>query len=371
MSHATTITAAVCREFDQPLEICSLELQAPGPTEALVRVEAAGVCLTDVMMRAGALPVSLPMVLGHEGSGVVEAVGADVSRVKPGDRVVMSWIPQCGECFFCRRGQPHLCEPGSRAVAGHTVTDGETRLRSGTGAVRQLSGLGTFATSLVAMQDALVPVDDDVPFEVASLIGCAVLTGFGAAVNTADIRPGDTVVVVGCGGVGQNIIQGALICGAERVIAVDVSAAAGQGALALGATDFVLNDDGALEAVQQLTAGRGADVVLESVGRTEAMTVGLSMTRRGGQFVAAGMPRFTDTWTISPMPQFTGAERRILGCRYGSCDIVRDVPRIVDHYRKGELALSAMLGRHVPLERVNELFDHATPGTGRPVVTFG
>jgi Zn-dependent alcohol dehydrogenase len=221
------------------------------------------------------------------------------------------------------------------------------------------------------MQDALVRVDDDVPFEVASLIGCAVLTGFGAAVNTADIAPGDTVVVVGCGGVGQNIIQGALICGAERVIAVDISAAAGKIALARGATDFVLNDEGALDAVLQLTAGRGGDVVLESVGRIEAMTTALSMTRRGGQFVVAGMARFTDSWTIAPMPQFTGAERRILGSRYGSCDIARDVPRIVDHYRKGELALSDMLGHRAPLERVNEFFDHPAPETGRPVVTFG
>lgn len=233
MSYAKTV-AAVCREFGKPLEIESLELQAPGPTEALVRVEAASVCLTDIMMRSGALPVSLPMVLGHEGSGVVEAIGSEVHRVKPGDRVVMSWIPQCGACFFCRRGQPHLCEPGSRAVAGHTVTNGETRLRAGVESVRQLSGLGTFATSMVAMQDALVPVGNDVPFEVASVIGCAVLTGFGAAVNTADIRPGDTVVVLGCGGVGQNIIQGAVICGAERVIAVDINEMAGKIALARG-----------------------------------------------------------------------------------------------------------------------------------------
>jgi Zn-dependent alcohol dehydrogenase len=370
MSDATT-TAAVCRQFDRPLEIETLELQAPGPTEALVRMEAAGVCLTDVMMQAGALPVALPMVLGHEGSGVVEAVGTEVTRVKPGDRVVMSWIPQCGACFFCRRGQPHLCEPGSRAVADHTLAGGETRLRADDGPVRQLSGLGTFATSLVAMQDALVPVGDDVPFEVASLIGCAVLTGFGAAVNTADIRRGDTVVVVGCGGVGQSIIQGALICGAERVIAVDIDAEVGKIALARGATDFVPNDDVALDAVLQLTAGRGADVVLESVGRTEAMTAGLAMTRRGGQFVVAGMTRFTDAWTIAPMPQFTGAERRILGCRYGSCDIARDVPRIVEHYRAGELALSDMLGRRVPLDRVNDFFDHPAPRTGRPVVTFG
>lgn len=367
----TRTTAAVCREFGKPLEFAEFDMQALGPTEAMVRVMAASVCHTDISIRSGALPVALPMVLGHEGAGIVEAVGPEVTRVKPGDHVVMSWVPQCGACYFCRHGQPNLCEPGSKAVAAHGVTNGETRLRSGDVDVRQLSGLGTFSTALIAMQDALVPIGEDVPFEIASLIGCAVLTGFGAAVNTSHIARGDSVVVLGCGGVGQNTIQGALLTGAERIIAIDADAAALERARALGATDLVQAGAAATETVLELTGGRGADVVFEAVGRPELLTAALAMTRRGGEMVVVGMPRFDATWTISPMPQFVGAERRIQGCRYGSCDLKRDVPRILDHYRRGELALDGLITGSVPLRQVNDVLDGvATHGPGRTLLSF-
>lgn len=364
------VTAAVCREFGKPLEFAELDMQAPGPTEAVVTVMSAGVCYTDIAMRAGWLPVELPMVLGHEGAGVVTSVGSAVTRVRPGDRVVLSWVPQCGDCYFCRRNQPHLCEPGSKAIGVHGVTNGETRLRSDELDVRQLSGLGTFSTALVAMQDALVPIGDDIPFGVAAKIGCAVLTGFGAAVNTAQIMRGDTVVVIGCGAVGLNTIQGALIAGAERVIAVDSNVAALTRARSVGATDVVESGSSSGDAVLELTAGRGADVVFEVVGIPAVLDTALSMTRRGGQLVVVGMHRYDATWTIAPMPQFIGAERRILGCRYGSCDLRRDVPRILEHYRRGELALDGVVGEAVPFSQVNEVIDGIGVAATRPTLSF-
>jgi Zn-dependent alcohol dehydrogenase len=364
------VTAAVCREFGEPLEFAKLDMQEPGPTEAVVKVMSAGVCYTDIAIRAGSLPVELPMVLGHEGSGVVTSVGSAVTRVRPGDRVVLGWVPQCGACYFCRRGQPHLCEPGSEAVAVHGVTNGQTRLRSGNVDVRQLSGLGTFATALVAMEDALVPIPDDIPYEVAAKIGCAVLTGFGAAVNTAHIVRGDTVAVIGCGGVGLNTIQGAVLAGAERVIAIDANLAALDRARSVGATTVVEPGAAAGDTVLELTAGRGADVVFEVVGKPAVLNTGLAMTRRGGEFVVVGMHRHDATWAIAPMPHFIGAERRILGCRYGSCDLRRDVPRILGHYRRGELALDSQVCDSLPFSHVNSVFDGTDAAAGRPLLSF-
>lgn len=364
------MTAAVCREFGKPLEFAELDMQDPGPTEAVVTVMSAGVCYTDIAMRAGALPVELPMVLGHEGAGIVTSVGSAVTKVRPGDRVVLSWVPQCGDCYFCLRNQPHLCEPGSKAVGVHGVTNGETRLRSDDVDIRQLSGLGTFSTALVAMQDALVPIGDDIPFGVAAKIGCAVLTGFGAAVNTAQIMRGDTVAVIGCGAVGLNTIQGAVLAGAERVIAVDTNDTALQCARSVGATDLVESGSASSDAVLELTAGRGADVVFEVVGNPAVLDTALSMTRRGGQFVVVGMHRFDATWTIAPMPQFIGAERRILGCRYGSCDIRRDIPRILEHYRRGELALDSLVSDVAPFSQVNAVIDGIYVAATRPTLSF-
>lgn len=363
--------AAVCRDFGSPLEIAELDIDAPGPEEVLVSLRASGVCQTDTSIRSGALPVTLPIVLGHEGAGVVEAVGPGVTRVKPGDHVVLSWVPQCGRCYYCSRGQAHLCEPGTAASSTHFPAPNVARLHDDGHDVRQLSGLGTFSTALIAHHDAVVPIGDAVSFDVAAVIGCAVLTGFGAAVNTANIRRGDSVVVIGCGGIGLNSVQGAVIAGAERVIAVDRSEAALARAKRFGATDTVLAGDTAREAIGAMTAGRGADVVLDVVASAHTFADGLSMTRRGGELVVVGMPRFTDTWTVAPMPNFIGAERRILGCRYGSCSVHRDVPSILGHYERGQLLLDELITSTVPLTEVNAVMDGLpTAGGSRTMLTL-
>ena len=367
------VSAAVLTGLDQPLVVRNdVEVGDPLPGEVRIRVAACGVCRSDLSMQDGTLPIPTPAVLGHEASAVVEAVGAGVTELGPGDHVVVSWVPQCGDCFFCLRSQPHLCQSADVVLLAGGLLDGTPRLRLDGAPLFQMCATGTFSEVTVIPASAAVKIPHDIPLDVAALLGCAVLTGVGAAHNTADIRPGDAVAVVGCGGVGLNVIQGARIAGAETIIAVDIHPAKLAAAEALGATAVV--DASAVEpvnAVRDLTGQRGADVAFEALGMGRTIEQVIEMTRRGGQAVLVGIPRMEVVLTLPAMLGIVLAERTIKGCWYGSSDIRRDVPRLVQLYRDGHLLLDELLSRRIALAEVNHALEAMKAGdVTRSVIVY-
>ena len=273
--------AAVYTGIGKPLEIRDCEVDAPRVGEVKLRMAASGVCHSDLSVMRGIQTADAPMVLGHEGAGVVQELGPGVTEVAVGDHVVISWVPQCGTCYTCRRGQPELCEIGDPFAAAGGLLDGTTRITSGGEKIRQMAFAGTFAEVAVVPAMGIVKVPKDLDLKVGALIGCGVLTGVGAAVNTAEILKGDSVVILGCGGVGLNIIQGARLAGAERIIAVDTNPRKLELATFFGATDLVNATQGdAVSQVIVLTEGRGADVAFEAIGLESTVELAINMTRR-------------------------------------------------------------------------------------------
>src|SRR3954452_24833518 len=260
--------AAVFTAVGEPLEIRDdIEVEAPHAGEVKVRMVASGVCHSDLSMQNGTMMAAPPMVLGHEGAGIVEEIGEGVTTVKPGDRVVISWVPQCGECYFCTRDQGYLCERAGVAMASGGMLDGTTRFTSQGQPLRQMASSGTFSEVSVVPEIGVVKIGEDVDMKIAALIGCGVLTGVGAAMNTADIKPGDTVAVLGCGGVGLNVIQGARIKGAGEIVAIDMHPTKLELATQFGATRTVhAGEQNAVSEVMNLTGQRGADVAFEVIG---------------------------------------------------------------------------------------------------------
>lgn len=366
--------AAVLTRLGEPLELRDdVVVESPRPGEVRVRMAATGVCHSDLSIRNGVLPIPLPAVLGHEGAGVIEEVGEGVDGLTVGDHVVISWVPQCGACFFCGRGQPQLCVQADAVLFSGGLLDGTPRLRLDGTDLFQMEGVGTFCESTVIPALSAVKVPDDLDLTVAALLGCAVLTGVGAAVNTATIRPGDRVAVVGCGGVGLNIVQGARIAGAGEIIAVDLHPAKLALARTLGATATV--EAGALDAlarVRDLTDQRGADVAFEAIGAAGTIAQTIDMTRRGGQTVLVGLPGLD---TMLSLPALLGvilAERTISGCWFGSSDVRRDLPRLIHLYRDGDLMLDELVSRRIDLAEVNEAFDAMAEGeVARSVIVYG
>ncbi|MCA1691914.1 MAG: Zn-dependent alcohol dehydrogenase [Actinobacteria bacterium] len=365
--------AAVLTAVGQPLELRDdVHADPPRTGEVGVRMTAAGVCHSDVAMQQGTIPVPLPCVLGHEGAGVVEAVGPDVDGLAPGDAVVLSWVAQCGACFYCRRGQPALCQQATVAMSSAGLLDGTARLQTPTGPLFQALGCGAFSEVTVVPTIAVVKVPSHVDPSVAALMGCAVVTGVGAALNTADIRPGDTVAVIGCGGVGLNVIQGARIAGAAEIVAVDVHADKLELARALGATSVVLaTERNPVAAVMDLTAQHGADVAFEVIGRGPTIDQALGMTRRGGQTVLVGIPAMDVVIQIPAMVGLVLAEKTVKGCWLGSSDIRRDIPRLVELYGNGQLKLDELVSRRIDVAEVNAAFAAMEAGeVARSVVVY-
>jgi len=365
--------AAVLTGLDQPLIIRDdVEVEAPRAGEIRIRVAACGVCRSDLSMQDGTLPIPMPAVLGHEASGIVQEVGEGVTDLVAGDHVVVSWVPQCGECFFCRRGQPQLCQAADVVLLAGGLLDGTPRLRLDGAPLFQMSGAGTFSDETVIPACAAVKVPHDLPMPVAALLGCGVLTGIGAALNTATIRPGDTVAVVGCGGVGLNVVQGARIAGAETIVAIDIHPAKLAVAEAFGATHTVdASQRDPANAVRDLTGQRGADVAFEVLGMGRTIEQTVDMTRRGGQAVLVGIPRLDVMLTLPAMLGVVLQERTIKGCWYGSSDIRRDVPRLVDLYRQGRLQLDELVSRQIDLSEVNQAFEAMKAGeVTRSVIVY-
>lgn len=364
-------TAAVLFENNKPLEIRDdVEVADPQPGEVKVRTGVSGVCHSDLSVANGTIPLPPPIVVGHEGAGIVESVGEGVTSVAPGDKIVVSWVPQCGECYMCGRGQPYLCE--KNAVAGMAgLLDGTTRLSSGGTALHQMGMAGTFSDTMVLPEICCVKVDASVPLNIAALIGCGVLTGVGAALHTADIHEGDTVAVLGCGGVGLNVIQGAKIAGAGEIIAVDMIPGKLELAEQFGATQLVKAD----ETDPTLTAmanGRGADVAFEVIGLQQTMEQAMNMIRPGGEVVLVGVPRMDVFLNLNVALTFLYMAKTVKGCWYGSSDVRRDVPKLLELYHDGELKLDELISRTISLGEVNEAFTAMEAGeVARSVIDYG
>lgn len=355
--------AAVLTGVDTPLETRDdIEIAEPGPGEVRVKVVASGVCHSDLSVQNGTIPLPTPIVLGHEGAGIVEAVGDDVSKIAVDDHVVLSFVPACGECYMCEHGQPFLCEQSAAQAAGGLL-DGTTRLTSQDAALHQMACLGTYGEQAIVPEISLVKIPEDVPLDVAALIGCGVLTGVGAAVNTADIAPGDTVAVIGCGGVGLNVIQGAKIAGATTIVAVDMFDSKLEMAKQFGATHTVNAAEGDPVADVMAINGRGADVAFEVIGLGATIEQAINTARPGGEVVLVGVPRMDVMVNLNVAFTWLYLAKTIKGCWYGSSDIQHDVPRVLEWWKAGDLKLEELISQEIDVDHVNEAFAAMQAGT--------
>ena len=356
---------AVLHEYRSPLKIEELDLNDPGPGEVLVKMMASGVCHSDWHVVKGEWGhQDVPSVLGHEGAGIVESLGPGVSHLKPGDHVVLAWKNNCGLCEMCQKGWPNLC-PRSRIPSSKPV------LRGTDIEINQLAGLGTFGSYTVVPEGAAVRIDEDIPFPQASLVGCGVTTGVGAAINTARVQPGSTVAVFGCGGVGLNCIQGAAIAGASTIIAVDLLDNKLEMGREFGATHTVNASDGdPVEAIKELSDGEGVHYAFEAIGLVEAPFVqSIRCTRSRGVTVWVGHAPIDTPVTIDARDIMY--EKTVIGSMYGSARPHIDFPRLLNLYREGRLKLDELISRSFPLEEVNAAFDVLSNGeVARSVLTF-
>ena len=363
------VRAAVLDRVGGELEVAELELAPPHAREVLVRLQASGVCHSDWNAIDGTAPTRCPAVLGHEGAGVVEAVGADVERVRVGDHVALSWAPWCGTCAECVRDLPWLCSTAWPAMGTGGLMDGTSRLSRDGGPVFHYSFLSTFAEACVVPEQCCVPIPRDVPFEIAGLVGCAVTTGLGAVWRTAVVRPGDRVVVYGCGGVGLSAVMAAAAVGAEPIVAVDAFEAKLETARGFGATGGVVwkgSAEETAEAVREASGG-GVDYAIEATGRPEAMLAAVLSTRARGAAVLIGIPAED---AVVPLPALTmpRMERRVLGSIYGSSKPERDFPATLELYRAGRLPLDRLVSHRLPLDEVARGFELMRDGTALRVV---
>ncbi|SCL35281.1 alcohol dehydrogenase [Micromonospora rhizosphaerae] len=345
----------------RPLVIEELELDPPGPAEALVRIGAAGLCHSDLSVISGVRPRPTPMVLGHEAAGVVEEVGPGVTTLRPGDHVVFSFVPVCGTCVSCQSGRPALCEQGAAANRAGTLLSGTRPFRRSDGQpVHHHLGVSGFAERTVASAASLVVVPDDVPFETAALFGCALVTGVGAVINTARAEPGCSAVVFGLGGVGLSAVMGARLAGCHPIIAVDTAPAKFEVAKRLGATEVIRAGDHAVEAIRDLTRG-GAHYAFEAVGDADVLAAAYAATRPGGTTVSIGLPHPDQRLTL-PALGIVAEERRLIGSYMGSAVPRRDVPRYLALYQAGRLPVDELHSRDVRLAELNSAFDALASG---------
>ena len=361
--------AAVLYEKNQPLKVEELTLDSPRHGEALVKLAASGVCHSDLHYIKGDREHPMPVVLGHEGSGIVEEVGPDVTYAKPGDHVVLSFVPTCGRCSYCVSGRYNLCNV--RYQMGGGLVDGTKRLRKGNQEIHHFNGVSTFAEYTVVPEDSLVLVREDAPLDQLALIGCGVPTGVGAVIHTAKVQPGSRVVVIGVGGVGLNVVQGAALAGAETIIAVDIRGSKLEHALEFGATHLVnAETEDLTERVRDITRGEMADYAFEVIGSVDAINQAMRTTRRGGVTVAVGVTPTGAQLTIDP--EFLNLDRALLGCTYGSCYPRADMPKFVDLYMAGKLKLDQLISRTFALDEINTAFEVLDRGeVARSIIKYG
>ncbi|MEW2623082.1 Zn-dependent alcohol dehydrogenase [Streptomyces sp. NPDC048106] len=358
------VRAAVLTAVGAPLETTGIELPDPGPGQVRVRLAAAGVCHSDLSLSDGTMSVPVPAVLGHEGAGTVVAVGPEVTHVSPGAPVVLNWAPACGRCHACSLGEVWLCANalnGAGSVHAHTV-DG-TALHPGL-------NVAAFAEETVVPASCVLPLPPGVPLADAALLGCAVLTGYGAVHNCARVRPGETVAVFGAGGVGLAALQSARIAGASRIIAVDVSLGKEALARAAGATDYLLAGAHTPREIRALTGKQGVDAAVECAGRAVSIRAAWESTRRGGRTTVVGIGGKDQQVTFNALELFHWG-RTLSGCVYGNSDPARDVPLLAEHVRTGRLDLSALVTERIGLEDIPGAFENMKAGRGgRSLVVF-
>jgi len=355
--------AAVLHEPGKPLAIERVRMTGLARGDVLVRIRASGLCHTDLEVMQGAIAYPMPMILGHEGAGVVEAVGEGVTAVSPGDHVVCSWNPHCGHCWYCERGEPILCEPYLGNMRRGRLLDGGSRYELGGRPVNHFSVVSSHAEYCVVPESGAVRVPKEIPFDRACLIGCGVMTGVGAACRLAQVEAGASVAVIGCGAVGLNCVQGARIQHAAIIIAIDTDPARLARAREFGATHAILASDTAHDEVRALTAGRGADYVFESAGAESALQLMLEALRPGGQAVILGKTAVNRKVSLR-FGSLMG-EKRIIRSSYGGARPRRDFPWLAGLYLDGTLKLDELITRRMPLEDINEGF--AAMGRGELV----
>jgi S-(hydroxymethyl)glutathione dehydrogenase/alcohol dehydrogenase len=337
--------AAVLWEAGQPFDVRNdVELRDVDTGEIRVRIAASGICHSDISVASGDHPGQFPIMLGHEGAGEITAVGAGVERVKVGDRVILALIAGCGHCFACVNGNVNLCRTSAGRIGAPAFSvDGQP--------IAGLAGLGTFAEELVTSEPRAMPVPDDVPLDIASLLGCGVMTGAGAAINTAKVHPGASVVVFGCGGVGISVIQGARICGAAEIVAVDRYPSKLEFAKQMGASHGVSPDELA-DLSSELTGGYGFDYAFEAIGQPVTMRAAYDAIRSGGTAVIVGVAGPEPALQLSGMEFLR--EKTLKGSLYGSADVRRDFDRMLRLWRTGRLDLEGMVTRRVALHEIDE-----------------
>jgi alcohol dehydrogenase len=368
--------AAVLREMglprpyasSLPLQVIELDLDPPGPGEVLVRMRAAGLCHSDLSTLNSDRPRPMPMAIGHEGAGEVVEIGEGVLDLAAGDHVVAAFVPCCGGCEPCTTGRPALCEPGFRANSAGTLLSGARRLHEAGGDVYHHLGVSAFAEYSVMSRRSLVKVDPTLPFDEAAVFGCAVMTGVGAVLNTAQPPAGSHIVVIGLGGVGLAALLGALVTDPASLIACDISGEKLDLALALGATHTVnAGDPAALDQIRQISGG-GVHFAFEMAGAVKAMELAYKCGRRGGTTVSAGLPNPRAMFSI-PQVSIVAEERTIKGSYVGSCDPARDIPRFIQMYRDGRLPVDRLLSERIALDDINAGFDRLADGrTVRQIV---
>ena len=353
--------AALFHAPGRPLEVREIDLAEPRPGEVLVRMAAVGICGTDLHNIRGEWDRPRPMVLGHEGAGVVEEVAEGVERLRPGDRVVLSWAPSCGECADCRRGRPAACTLLHRAIGAGTLVDGTTGMSVDGETVYRGTATGALTERLVVTEKVALPLGGEIPLEQAALLGCAALTGVGAVLFAAGVEPGSSVLVVGAGGVGQFAVQGARIAGAREIVCADPLEERLERARALGATRAVSPDE--------LRIDGGADYAFDCVGAPETTALALRWTTSGGLCVMVGLPAAGARLDLDPA-EFNRREKRLTGTMYGSEDPAVALPVLLEHVRTGRLDLAGMVGPIFALDDVNEAVDASLAGApGRVLVT--
>ncbi len=353
-----------------PLKVQEVELEGPGPGEVLVKMAVAGLCHSDLSVIDGNRPRPVPMVLGHEASGIVEEVGDYVDDLKPGDHVVFVFVPSCGHCAPCSEGRPALCEPGAASNGKGDLLGGATRLSRNGEKIHHHVGVSSFAEYATVSRRSLVKVDRDLPLDVAGLIGCAVLTGAGAVFNTGDVKPGSSVAVIGLGGVGLAALIGAATAGAETIIAVDRLDSKLEFARELGATHvFNADDPDIVGKIKEATRG-GVEAALEFAGSVKALEFGYAITRRGGTTITAGLPNPRAMLSL-PAVTLVAEERTLKGSYIGSGVPSRDIPRFLSLYKRGKLPVDRLLTHRMKLDDINTGFDRLADGTAvRQIVEF-
>ncbi len=356
--------AAILEKQGEPLVIGDLEIVAPRHGEVIVDVHYCGVCHSDLSIIDGTFPSEVPVVLGHEASGVVAEVGPGVTHLVPGDHVILSPVPPCGTCYGCLRGEPGTCVNVS-SISTNSLADGTTGLSRGGERVLRGVGVAAFAEQVLTPASGAVKIDKDIPLDIVCVIGCAVQTGVGAVLNTAGVEEGATVLVMGLGGVGLSIVQGARLAGASQIIVSDPISTRRDVAAGLGATHEIdpIAEDLAAK-VLEITGGIGADYAFDAVGRSALIEAGVWATRAGGTTVCVGAAPIDESIHISPAALFTITEKKLLGCTLGGCNSLLDIPRIVALWRAGRLDLEALITARRPLSEINQAVTDLRNGLG-------